>query len=360
MSKPDIAPRGPASIEQIAGRSVVTAYSEVSAEYDAMRRGAIVIDRSHRGRMRLAGAKAGEALTGLVTNDILALVPGQGLYAAALTAKGRIVADLRIFAELGGYFVDGPARAWDGWMSMVKKFVNPRLARSVDESERLRDIGIFGATSRHVVSALTGINGAALTALQPYAHVPASVAGAEITILRVPDIGAEGLELIVPAEAFDAIWSKAIECGAVPAGLAAWEVARVENGRPEWGIDIDESTIPQEANFDELGAISYTKGCYVGQEVVARVHFRGHVNRHLRGLRTAGSEPPPTGARLTDESTSSEAREVGEVRSAVRSPRLGGIALGMVRREVAVGTSLVARWEGGEQRVDVTALPFPG
>jgi folate-binding protein YgfZ len=139
----------------------------------------------------------------------------------------------------------------------------------------------------------------------------------------------------------------------VPAGLAAWEIARVEAGRPEWGIDIDETTIPQEANFDEFDAISYTKGCYIGQEVVARVHFRGHVNRHLRGLRSAGA-PPPTGAQLIDDT----GNHVGDVRSAVASPRLGGIAIGMVRREVASGATLTARTEHGEQRVDVAALPF--
>jgi folate-binding protein YgfZ len=141
----------------------------------------------------------------------------------------------------------------------------------------------------------------------------------------------------------------------MPAGLDAWEIARVEAGRPEWGIDIDDTTIPQEANFDELDAISYTKGCYIGQEVVARVHFRGHVNRHLRGLRAASSEAPPTGAQLIDDS----GNHVGDIRSSVASPRLGGIAIGMIRREVAPGVSLNAKWEGGERRVDVTTLPFP-
>ena len=103
--------------------------------------------------------------------------------------------------------------------------------------------------------------------------------------MRSPDIGVEGYELFVPFEIFDRVWERAVAAGATPAGLGAWEIARVEAGRPEWGIDIDDTTIPQEANFDELDAISYTKGCYIGQEVVARVHFRGHVNRHLRGLR---------------------------------------------------------------------------
>src|SRR6185503_18691450 len=136
-------------------------------------------------------------------------------------------------------------------------------------------------------------------------------------------------DLFVPFEIFDDVWRAALASGAVPAGLDAWEIARIEAGRPEWGIDIDDATIPQEANLDDLHAISYTKGCYVGQEVVARVHFRGHVNRHLRGLRTADASPPAQGATLHD----ADGQHVGDVRSSVHSPRLGGVAIGMVRRE---------------------------
>jgi folate-binding protein YgfZ len=204
----------------------------------------------------------------------------------------------------------------------------------------------------------------ALTALAPYAHVTMELDGARVLIASVPDLGIEGFELLVPVEGYETLWRRAVEAGAMPAGLEAWEIARVEAGRPEWGLDLDDSTIPQEANFDELHAISYTKGCYVGQETVARVHFRGHVNKHLRGVRAAGVEPPPRGATLHDASGA----QVGEIRSAVRSPMLGGIALAMIRREVAPGAALAARWredpvDAGEpaqmeRRVDVAALPF--
>jgi folate-binding protein YgfZ len=360
VTNPHIAPPAHNSTQEIGGHHVVLAYADVAAEYGAMRHGAIVVDRSHRGRMRVSGAKAGEVITGLVTNDVASLHPGQGQYAAALTAKGKIVADIRIFADAGSFLIDVPPRAWAGWTSLVKKFVNPRLARYRDESETLRDIGIFGASARHVVSAITGVNASALTALPVFGQAHADMrrldVGGEASVLiaSVPDLGVEGFELFVAAELFDDVWSAAIAAGATPAGLGACEIARVEAGRPEWGIDIDDTTLAQEANLEELGAISYTKGCYVGQEVVARVHFRGHVNRHLRGLRAASIEPPPSGARVVDAS----GNEVGEVRSAVASPRLGGIALGMIRREVTPGTSLVARWDGGERAVDLTPLPF--
>jgi len=356
---PEVVPHGAPSaaptILELGGHDVVVAYADVAGEFGALRAGAIVVDRSFRGRMRFFGEKSGEALTGLVTSDVLGTAPGHGHYAAALSAKGRIIADLRIFATPAGssYLVDTPPRAWPGFLAMVKKYVNPRLSGYRDDSYAIRDIGIFGADARRIVSRISGIPADTLGALSPFDNLTATMHGAEALIARVPDLGLEGYELFIPFELFDAVWRDAIAAGAVPSGLAAWEIARVEAGRPEWGIDIDDTTIPQEANFDELEAISYTKGCYIGQEVVARVHFRGHVNRHLRGLRAAGA-PPPTGAQLIDDT----GNHVGDVRSAVASPRLGGIAIGMVRREVAAGATLTARTEHGEQQVDVAALPF--
>jgi folate-binding protein YgfZ len=338
----------------VGGHAVVLTYSSVAAEYEALRTKAIVIDRSQRARTRISGPRAAEMLTGLVTNDVTGLEPGHGHYAAALTPKGKIVADIRVFREDDGLLVDTAPRAAEGWAGVVRKYVNPRIAPYRDESTTVRDVGVFGPNARLVVAAMTGASAAALGVLPPYSHATVAVDGARVLVARVPDVGVEGFELFMPADGFDALWRLALDAGAEPAGLAAWEVARVEAGRPEWGLDMDDTTIPQEANFDDLHAISYTKGCYTGQEVVARVHFRGHVNRHLRGLRAAGADPPPTGGQLVDDS----GRPVGEVRTGVSSPRLGGIALAMVRREVEPGTSLTVRWEGGESRADVSALPF--
>jgi folate-binding protein YgfZ len=351
-----------ATVGDVGGRSVVLAYGSVAAEYEALQTRAALFDRSHRGRLRINGEKAAEMVAGLVTNDVAGLVPGQGCYAAALTAKGKIVADVRVFIDEGSVLVDAPPRAALAWAAMVKKFVNPRIAPHVDESTALRDLGVFGTNARHVVAALTGVQAPALTALAPYAHVTVEIAGQKVLVTKSPDLNIEGFELFVSADQFDALWERASASGAVPAGLEAWEIARVEAGRPEWGLDIDDNTIPQEANFDELHAISYTKGCYVGQETVARVHFRGHVNKHLRGIHAAGLDAPPASATLHDEA----GQLVGDVRTAVRSPRLGGIALAMIRREVAPGASLLARWplEGStdgsvnERRVDVAVLPF--
>jgi folate-binding protein YgfZ len=354
VTNPNVAVPRQAGSTEIAGQDVVLAYGDVNAEYEALRGSAIVIDRSHRGRMRFFGEKSGEALTGLVTSDVVGLHAGHGQYAAALSAKGRILADLRIFGAQGSYLVDTPARAWPGFLAMVRKYVNPRVSGYRDDSHAVRDIGVFGVDARRIVASITGASADALGALAALSHL-AAPNDPNVVIARSPDIGVEGYELFVPFENFDRVWDRATAAGATPSGLGAWEIARIEAGRPEWGLDMDDSTIPQEANFDELNAISYTKGCYIGQEVVARVHFRGHVNRHLRGLRAVGPEAPPTGAQLIDDS----GNHVGDVRSSVSSPRLGGIAIGMVRREVTPGMSLNAKWETGERRVDVTALPFP-
>jgi tRNA-modifying protein YgfZ len=346
----------------VAGQPVVLTYSSVTAEYEAMRRRAIVVNRSHRSRIRFAGEKAAEVLTGLVTNDVTALLAGQGQYAAALTAKGKIIADLRILRLEDSFLTDTSPRARDGWTGIVRKYVNPRLSKYTDESATTLSIGVFGTQARYVVEEMIGVGHSALALLLPYAHVAVATDKGPMHVMRSPDLGLEGYELFMPADQHAAVWDSALLARATPAGLATWEVARVEAGRPEWGLDMDEGTIAQEANLEELGAISYTKGCYTGQEVVARVHFRGHVNRGLRGLRAASSAPPP-GASLFD----GTGKSVGGVHSSVMSPRLGGIALAMLRREVEIGASLIARWSAdaagdstaGETQVEVVALPFP-
>jgi tRNA-modifying protein YgfZ len=343
------------AVGTVAGYSVTLHYGNIAAEYNALRGGAMLVDRSARGRMRVGGQRAAEFLTGLVTNDVQALKPGEGLYAAALTPKGKIVADVRILAREGHFLIDVPPRAYPGFQAMVKKYINPTLAPSQDETATLRGIGVFGAHARKHVSAMLAVAGERLAALEPYAQLEAQFGGRPLLVMASPDLGVEGYELLIAADGFGHAWQKLLALGATPAGLHAWEIARIEAGRPEWGVDIDETTIPQEANFDSLRAISYTKGCYVGQEVVARVHFRGHVNRHLRGLLAGKAEPAPEGAAVL--ATSGE--QVGEVRSSALSPRLGAVALGMIRREVETGTDVTLQWEGGKVSAKVSALPMP-
>jgi folate-binding protein YgfZ len=362
MTAPDVAagahgaPRAP-GVPVPPGFENAALFTTVEEEYAALRGGAGLVDRSARLRMLVGGAQAAETLTGLVTNNVSALQPGAGQYAAALTAKGKVIADVRIFARTDDLLLDVPASAGPGFTAMIRKYVNPRLARYADVSAVLRTLGVFGPRAHAVLaSALEAAGGAATTlgalrGLANYDHLGFDVAGASVFVARVPDLGCEGFDCFVPVEVAELLWSRLLNAGATPVGRDAAEIARVEAGRPMWGIDMDENTLAQEANFDALDGISYTKGCYTGQETVARVHFRGHVNRRLRGVQSAVAIP--RGAELFDGEKSA-----GEVKSCVVSPRLGPIALAMLRRELESGAEVTARWEGGEASARVREIPF--
>jgi tRNA-modifying protein YgfZ len=339
----------------VAGHSVTLHYGNIAAEYASLATGAMLVDRSLRGRMRFDGPKAAELLTGLVTNDVLALSPGHGQYAAALSPKGRIVADVRIFARADHLLIDVPPRARAGWEALVRKYINPRVVPYIDASGDMRQLALAGAAARAIVSGAAGVTREVLAGLAPYAHIDAEIGGRPAMIVRTVDLHADGYEIFFPTDAFGAIWQRLVTQGATPGGLLAWEIARIENGRPEWGVDIDETTIPQEANLDELHAISYTKGCYTGQEVVARIHFRGHVNRHLRGLRLGQSEPPVERSVVL----SLDGKQIGDVRSSALSPSMGAIAMIMVRREVEMESTVNVEGQSGTTQGQVVALPFP-
>jgi glycine cleavage system aminomethyltransferase T len=332
-------------------RPVVLDYGDPAAEYAALRTAALAVDRTHRARWTFRGAKARDTIAGLVTNDVLALAPGHGCYAAALTPKGKIIADVRILAVGDGegvapagdggpldgaaLLVDVPPRAAEGWAQMIRKFVNPRATAYRDVSGALRAFGVYGTRARDVVAEALGIAPSALAALAPYAHATVASEGATLLVVHVPDLGLDGFELFVPAGAFDAAWGRVADAGARPAGSAPRHRAR-RGGRPEWGVDIDEATIAQEANLDELHAISYTKGVlHRAGGRGARALPRAREPAPARA-RAPGTEPLPRGGQLVDDA----GKPVGEVRSAVVSPRLGGVALAMVRREVPLGATL--------------------
>ena len=336
----------------VAGRTVALVYDDPSREYTALRDAAGVVRRDERARWLFSGSKAGEALGGLVSNDVESLAPGTGCYAAALTPKGRIIADVRVMRREDDYLVDVASRATSGWAEMVRKFVNPRLAKYADVTDATGCVGLYGPRSAGVLARMSGIELGVLSAMQPYQHLERNVAGLSARIIRSPDFGLVGFDMVAASGDADALFGASITAGGRAAGLAAADIARVEAGRPEWGIDMDEATIPQEANLESLHAISFTKGCYTGQEVVARVHFRGHVNRNLRGL-TADHPIPPRALVASADRT-----EVGDVRSSVVSPRLGPIALAMVRREVAIGEEVVIRDGDREHAARVIGLPF--
>ena len=280
------------------------------------------------------GEKAADALNGLVTNDVASLAVGASLHAAALTPKGKLVTDMLVVRlEVNAFLIGVLPVAGDAWLSLARKYVNPRLCKVTDE------------TDQHRVFTLVGVGAIAASA--------AIAAESPSTVVPVPMLGDLPGALLLSDVAGAAALRQRLEASSVAAGSQElWEIARIEAGRPAIGVDMDENTIPQEANLDVLGAISFSKGCYTGQETVARVHFRGHVNRHLRGLRS--DTLLSSGAEVLD----AEGKVVGDVRSTAHSPRLGFIALAMIRREIAVGSPVQVASTGGATVATVVDLPF--
>src|SRR6476659_3663788 len=164
-------------------------------EYSALHNGALFFDRSDRTRMRVAGPKAVELVTGMVTNDVSALAPGEGQYAAALTPKGKIVADIRIFAFEDSLLIDTSAAAAPGWKEMVRKYVNPRVAPYHDVTSETSDFGVFGRSARTVVAKVLDIDDPDLLALPPYGHVSRPFTDVTVTVARVPALDVEGFDI---------------------------------------------------------------------------------------------------------------------------------------------------------------------
>lgn len=308
---------------------------------------ALLFDRSTRTRLTISGPQAVATLNGLVTNDVATLTAGQGMYAAVLTAKGKIIADLRIFALGDRFLIDTGAAAAPGLRATFAKYINPRFAKVTDVTDTLHTIGIFGDTAREIVSSVLGVSTEVLAALPSYAHVTTESAHGTVIIARVPELYLEGYDLFVDAEHHSALTAALTAGGATPSDPTTWHTLRVATGRPEWGLDMDDNTLPQEANFDELQGVSYTKGCYVGQETVARIHFRGHVNRTLRRLRLDADLLK--GTELTD----ADNKPVGDIRSTAHQPDNTWLAIGMIRREFATGATLHAHTDTTTTRAHI-------
>ncbi len=317
-------------------------------DYAALVEGCGLLDRSERGKLALTGLGAVEFLNGQVTNELATLRPGTGCYAAFLTHKGKMLGDLRILtvgeradAAPSELLLDTERVALQGLFDMIRRF---KIGYQLELHKRTLERGLLSLIGPGA-AAIVGVEGPEVRlAGVEHAHVPIEVDGIHVLAVRT-DLG---VDLFCDA-ADTAALSAALDArGARPVCEQAAECLRVEHGRPRYGIDLDDTVIPQEAGLNER-AVSFTKGCYVGQETVARLYYKGRPNRHLRGLRL--SEPVAPGAQLA-----LGERPVGHVGSAALSPRLGPIALALVRREAEPG-SVVSVGEHGVS-AEVVALPF--
>jgi folate-binding protein YgfZ len=346
---------------EVAGRPVVRHYGDSAAEYRAVREAAGVAVRSDLVLLRMWGRDPVKMLNGLITNDLTRVEPGQGVYAAMLTPKGRTIAELRAFtrqrpdgAEL---LIALPAEAAAGTAEHLKKYVPPLFARWEDIGERMGALGVYGP---HAAAQVQRVLGGAPPGPGEDRFTEAEFDGATVIAAYTLDAGLEqGYDLFAPSEILPALRGALLAGeGTHPVGWGALETLRVEAGRPRYGAELSEETIPTEA-FEATGllprAISFTKGCYTGQEVIIRIAHRGHVNRHLRGLLLGDRPTPSLRTPLFHPDTG---REVGWTATAAVSPLLGQtVALAFVRREVEPGASVrLGSADGGG--VTVVGLPF--
>jgi folate-binding protein YgfZ len=291
---------------------------ELDAQYRALREEAGLIERSDRPRIVVRGSESAEFLQGQITNDVEALAPGTGCYAALLDRKGKVQADMRVLRI-----------ADDEFLIDTERETGDLLARHLGTYNVGRDAAVGADDSGRVLLSLLGPLAAKLAGDAPlgaeHSHSERFVAGAACRVIAT-DAGAD---LLVPADAAAAVTEHLLAEGAQPVSEAAAEIARVEAGRPRVGREISPQTMPAEAAIDAR-AVSFTKGCYIGQETVARLHYKGKPNRHLRRLRPA--EPVAAGDPVV-----AGDREVGVIGTAVISPAEGPLALAILRREVEPG-----------------------
>jgi tRNA-modifying protein YgfZ len=329
---------------------VATDTDSLRVEYETLRSGCGLVDRSERGKLALTGSGAVEFLNGQVTNELAGLRPGEGCYAAFLTHKGKMLGDLRILAvgaDAGqppsGLALDTERVALQALFDMIRRF---KIGYDVQLHKRTLECGLLsliGPASRDVIAHAVG-GGALVPPETEHAHAAAEIGGRAVRLVSA-DVG---VDVLCDAADTEAVRAALLDAGAAAVGEQAAEVVRVERGRPRYGVELAAGVIPQEAGLNER-AVSFTKGCYVGQETVARLHYKGRPNRHLRGLRLSEPAAPGDELRLGE-------RPVGRVGSAILSPALGPLGLALVRREARPGDTVAVGEHGGA--AEVVELPF--
>ncbi len=316
----------------------------LSADYDTLLHGCGSFDRSARGKLALTGTGAVEFLNGQVTNELTTLSPGEGCYAAFLTHKGKMLGDLRILAAGGDgeqtpreLLLDTERSTLQALFDMIRRF---KVGYEVELHKRTLESGLLSLIGPQAAA----IPGAEALPDVEHAHMEVTVDRLTVRAIRTN----VGVDLLCEAGDLEQLKSLVGERGAVPVGEEAVECLRIESGRPRYGVDLDESVIPQEAALNER-AVNFTKGCYVGQETVARLFYRGKPNRHLRGLRLSAAAEAGEELRLGE-------RVVGSIGSSALSPTFGPIALALVRREAEPGSALDVGESG--LSAEVVELPF--
>ena len=330
------------------GRSLMRHFGDPAGEYQAATMKVAVFDRSHRARLAITGRSPSQMLNGILTGRLPSapgaagegVIGGAATYSTVLTPKGKMLTDLWAISQgdddAEQLLLDVPVAGVEALIENFKKYLPPRFAAVADVTPDTGMITVVGPESAAVLSRLAlglrvGIDD--LTALQEGEWRSAGESAVDgLLVIKTEEVWPDAYTVVGPAEPVAALWRALVSGGAQPAGLGVWSTLRVEGGRPVFGTDMDENTIPIEAGIHDR-AIDYQKGCYTGQEVIIRIRDRGRVNRHLRQLHLGDEPTPAKGTELL--STDGSEKAVGWITSAVQSPKYGEtLALGYVRRGV--------------------------
>ena len=295
---------------------------EIDAQYRQLREECGLVERPERGLLIVSGAEAADYLQGQLTNDVEAIEPGRWIYAALLDRKGHMQADMRVLR---------PGEGPELWLDLEPEGLAD-AGRHLQMYKIGREVEVVDASNGHTLLSLIGPRAT---------EFARSADGAS---LRTD----AGVDLIVPIGERDRVRDALLAAGAVEVSPEAAEIVRIEAGRPRFGAEMGTETMPAEAGIVER-AVSFTKGCYIGQETVARLHYKGKPNRHLRGLRLSAPAPAGAALRLGE-------KEVGTLGSAAISPALGPIGLAILRREAEPGATVAVGEDG--VTAEVVALPF--
>lgn len=344
---------------QVSGEAVPAHYGSVQQEHQCLHTTAGALDLSYRARLCVVGSDRQRFVNGQVTNNVNALQPGEGCYAALVTAKGKMVSDLNIHVLPDEILLDFEPGLSSGIAQRLEKYIISEDVQIMDVASNYGLLTIQGPEAPAVVRRLE--LGPSLPAKFMHHVRHADTAWGELYLVNQPRLGSAGYDLYAPVASFAALFEKIASetrsAGGGPCGWQALELARIEAGIPRFGADMDESNLPPEAGLEST-AISYDKGCYIGQEVISRIRAYGQVARALRGLRLADDLE---GLPVKGDKLFKDGKEAGYITSAVASPRLqANIALGYVRRETnAIGARLILRSGAGEEsQAQVVELPF--
>jgi folate-binding protein YgfZ len=349
---------------------VVSTFGEPQAEYAAIRKGCGLMDLPQRGSLELTGKDRHKFLNNLLTNQTwdkdakTGMAAGKGAYAFFLNTKGRVVTDMNVL-ELGeSTWLEMDARMVGPLRGMLDKYLFAEQVKMVSRVAELHEIALHGPGATGILGRVIGRD---VAGLAPLESVRASVFEQDVVVWRDDPAGVPGFHLVTNGQGMAKVWMGLVTQFAAsaeigkrelrPVGWAAYNATRIEGGRAMFGIDFDESILPAEtgAAFDR--AVSLTKGCYLGQEIVARMHARGQVAKKLVGIRMEGEALPVAGVKIFDP----QQNEVGGVTSSTISPVLSNVAvcLGYVKRPLfEVGTELLVPAEGQMRRGKVVELPF--